>query len=50
MKRSLEIPVADGRADGRHRIYRTPVGSAGGPKNDYSLKPTEKAFEILLTF
>ena len=36
MKRSLEMPVADrrtdGRTDGRDRIYKTPVGSAGGPK------------------
>ena len=32
MKRSLEMPVADGCTDGRDRIYRTPVGSAGGPK------------------
>ena len=36
MKRSLEMPVADGhtdvRTDERERIYRTTVGSAGGPK------------------
>ena len=32
MKRSLEMPVADGRTDGRDQIYRTPVGFAGGPK------------------
>ena len=36
------MPVADGRTDertdvrtyGRDRIYRTPAGSAGGPKNE----------------
>ena len=41
MKRSLEMPVADRRTDRRtdvgtyeqDRLYRTPVGSAGGPKN-----------------
>ena len=36
MKRSLEMPVADGRmyvrTDRRDQIYRTPVGSAGRPK------------------
>ena len=32
MKRSLEMSVADGRTDVRGRIYRTPVGSAAGPK------------------
>ena len=36
MKRSLEIPVAEnarrGRTYVRDRIYRTPVGPAGGPE------------------
>ena len=32
MKRSLEKPVADGRTYWWDQIYRTPVGSAGGPK------------------
>ena len=32
MKHSLEMPVADGRTDGRDQIYRTPAGSVGGPK------------------
>ena len=33
MKRSLEMPVADGRTDGQGQIYRTPVGSAEDPIN-----------------
>ena len=37
MKRSLEMPVADGHTDrrtyGRDQIYRIPVGSVGGLKN-----------------
>ena len=37
MKRSLEMPVADGHTEdvqtyGRDQIYRTPISSAGGPK------------------
>ena len=36
MKRSLDMPTAKERMDRltyrRDRIYRTPVGSAGGPK------------------
>ena len=43
MKRSLEMPVTDECTDGqmdvqvygRDRIYRTPVGYAGGPEKLY---------------
>ena len=48
MKRSLEMPVAEkarrGRTYGWDRIYRTPVGSAGGKKG---LGPTLRIYLIV---
>ena len=47
MKRSLEMPVADGWTYGWDRICRTPVGSAGGPK---AVLDTAKPYVVMNMF
>ena len=39
------MPVAENAWDGRVRIYRTPVGSAGGPKNTQDFWLQKKTLE-----